>query len=235
MGMMLPDELIWIMEKVGFDWPDLDEDEIQRLGTILGTFRDDLETKIQTVDQKVSLELHDAMRGQAGPAYVTAWNTTRDQNLQKLLDLLQPAPAACDIAAAVVVALKIKCVVEMTAFLGKILTAMAAFPVGAGAAALLIIGQKKAMEFAVNVAMEEAMEAVMPMLITPLEDELPAVMDAILSAPLTEAAVGNPDEFYADLQALEQAEADMRGHAADVNTLTANLMADIGGLRLTGS
>ena len=27
--MMLPNELVWIMEKLGFEWPDIDEDEVQ--------------------------------------------------------------------------------------------------------------------------------------------------------------------------------------------------------------
>ena len=28
--MMLPNELIWVMEKLGFEWPDIDEDELRR-------------------------------------------------------------------------------------------------------------------------------------------------------------------------------------------------------------
>lgn len=49
--MMLPDELIWIMEKLGFEWPDVDEDELRRGGDIIGTFRGELEGKIQAVDR----------------------------------------------------------------------------------------------------------------------------------------------------------------------------------------
>lgn len=39
MGMMLPNELIWVMEKLGFEWPDIDEDELRRGGHMVGTFR----------------------------------------------------------------------------------------------------------------------------------------------------------------------------------------------------
>ena len=31
MGMMLPNDLVWVMEKLGFEWPDIDEDEVRRL------------------------------------------------------------------------------------------------------------------------------------------------------------------------------------------------------------
>jgi len=37
MGMMLPNELIWIMEKLGFEWPDIDEDELRRGGVIINS------------------------------------------------------------------------------------------------------------------------------------------------------------------------------------------------------
>ena len=29
MGMMLPNDLVWVMEKLGFEWPDIDEDELR--------------------------------------------------------------------------------------------------------------------------------------------------------------------------------------------------------------
>ena len=45
---------------------------------------------------------------------------------------------------------------------------------------------------------------------------------------------GDPDEFYADLQALEHAEGEMEQHASDVESLTAQLMADLSGLNITG-
>ncbi len=65
MGMMLPDELIWIMEKLGFEWPDIDEDELRRAGVIFSAFRDELEDRLQAVDRKVNGDLAAAMRGQA--------------------------------------------------------------------------------------------------------------------------------------------------------------------------
>ena len=75
--MMLPNELIWVMEKLGFEWPDVDEDELRRGAGMVRVFRDELEGKLQAMDRKVNGDLAAAMRGQAGPAYVSAWNTNR--------------------------------------------------------------------------------------------------------------------------------------------------------------
>lgn len=58
---------------------------------------------------------------------------------------------------------------------------------------------------------------------------------AALDAPLVEAVVGDADEFYVDLQALEQAEDEMEMHATDIDTLIDRLMVDLSGLNLSGS
>lgn len=235
MAMMVDDHVIWVLDKLGFSWPDVDEDELRRGADILRRFGSDIEDAINAVDRRINLGLTDAMRGQAGPAYVAAWNNNRSQNLQQMVDLIGPMATGTDIFADVVFAMKSKCLIELAAFFFKLAAAFSAVPVGAGVAASMIIVEKKAMEFAVNCAVDEVMSAITPLVLEPVEQMLPGLMNAILDAPLTEAVAGNPDEFYADLDALDAAQGDMRGSAADVDTLTANLLADLGGLRISGS
>lgn len=235
MGMMLPDELIWIMDKLGFEWPDIDEDELRRGAQMVRVFRDDLEAKIQAMDRKVNNELSSALRGEAGTAYVSAWNTNRSQNLQKLIDLLGPAPTGIDIAADAVLALKIKVIADITVTLAQLIPLLAAGPFGAGGAALLLVAKKKLLDIAVEAAIEAVLGQVLPMVVQPLAEELPGVVMAALDSPIVESVGGNPDEFYADLQALEAAEGEMEMHASDVESLTERLMTDLAGLNISGS
>ena len=233
MGMMLPNELIWVMEKLGFEWPDVDEDELRRGAQIVSLFRDDLEDSLQAIDRKVNGDLAAAMRGQAGPAFVSAWNTNRSQNLQKLVDLLGPVPPGMDIAAGVVLGLKIKVIADVTTTMIA-LVGMLTNPVTAVGAGPMLIIKKKLLNAAVDVAIEQALNQILPTVIEPLADELPAVVMAALNAPVVEAVAGNPDEFYADLQALEQSEEELDLRAADIESLTDRLMADLAGLNITG-
>ncbi len=233
MGMMLPNELIWVMEKLGFDWPDIDEDELRRGGRMVATFRDDLEDKLQVMDRKVNGDLAAAMRGQAGPAYVGAWNANRSQNLQRLLDVLGPVPAGVDIAAGAVLALKVKVIVDVTSTMIA-LVAMLTNPVTAVGAGPMLIVKKKLLNAAVDIAIEQALNQVLPTVIEPLAEQLPGIIMAALDSPIVEAVAGDPDEFYADLQALESAEAEMEQHAADVETLTDRLIADLASLNTGG-
>ena len=233
MGMMLPNELIWVMEKLGFEWPDVDEDELRRGAGMVRVFRDDLEGKLLAMDRKVNGDLAAAMRGQAGPAYVGAWNTNRSQNLDKLLDLLGPVPTGIEIAADVVFALKMKVIADVTTTLIT-LVAMLTNPISAAGAGPMLLIKKKLLNAAVDIAIEQVLNQVLPMVIEPLAEQLPGVIMAALDSPVVEAVAGDPDEFYADLQALEQAEGEMEQHATDVESLTERLMADLSSLNITG-
>ncbi|WP_136057388.1 hypothetical protein [Microbacterium sp. K24] len=231
--MMLPNELIWVMEKLGFEWPDIDEDEVRRGATIIGTFRDELEGRLQAVDTKVNGDLAAAMRGQAGPAFVSAWNTNRSQNLQKLLDVMGPVPPGMEIAAGVVTGLKIKVIADVTTTLIT-LVGMLTNPLTAMGAGPMLLIKKKLLNAAVDIAIEQVLNQVLPMVIEPLAEELPAVIMAALDAPVVEAVAGDSDEFYADLAALEAAESDLEMHAGDIETLIDNLAADLSSLNITG-
>ncbi|MBT2484545.1 MULTISPECIES: hypothetical protein [unclassified Microbacterium] len=231
--MMLPNELIWVMEKLGFEWPDIDEDEVRRGAVIVSTFRDELEGRVMAVDRKVNGDLASAMRGQAGPAFVAAWNTNRSQNLQKMLDLLGPVPTGLDIAAGVVTGLKIKVIADVTTTMIA-LVAMLTNPITAVGAGPMLIIKKKLLNAAVDIAMEQALGQVLPMVVEPLAEELPAVIMAALDAPVVEAVAGDPDEFYADLDALEQAEGELAMHAGDIESLIERLASDLSSLNITG-
>jgi hypothetical protein len=232
-GMMLPNELIWVMEKLGFEWPDIDEDELRRGGQMISTFTDELEGKLQAMDRKVNGDLAAAMRGQAGPAYVGAWNTNRAQNLQRLMDLLGPVPTGIDIAAGAVTALKVKVIIDVTSTMIT-LVAMLTNPITAAGAGPMLLIKKKLLNAAVDIAVEQVLNQVLPMVIEPLAEELPGVIMAALDSPIVEAVAGDPEEFYADLQALEAAQGEMEQHATDVETLTERLMADLASLNIGG-
>lgn len=233
MGMMLPNELIWIMEKLGFEWPDVDEDELRRGAGMVRVFTDELEGKLQVMDRKVNGDLAAAMRGQAGPAYVGAWNANRSQNLQKLLDVLGPVPVGTEIAAEVVFGLKMKVIVDVTTTMIA-LVGMLTNPITAVGAGPMLLIKKRLLNAAVDIVIEQVLNQVLPMVIEPLVEQLPGIIMAALDSPIVEAVAGDPDEFYADLQALEQAEGEMEQHAADIESLTDRLMSDLSSLNLTG-
>jgi hypothetical protein len=228
-GMMLPNELVWVMEKLGFEWPDIDEDEVRKGATLVRNFGSDLEDVIQAVDRKVNGDIAGAMRGQTGPATMGAWNANRSQNLQQLVDIMPPASQAMDIGADAIFALKMKVIVDVTSTLVT-LVAMLTNPLTAMGAGPMLLIKKKLLNAAVDIAVEQLLNQLAPMAIEPLAEKLPAVIDAILDAPMVEGQVGDSDEFYADLEALEEAQSTMKVHGSDIQTLTSNFFAEFSAL-----
>ena len=233
MGMMLPNELVWIMEKLGFEWPDIDEDEVRKGAVLVRNFGDDLEGIVQAVDRQMNSELTASLMGRTGPATMSAWNTNRSQNLQKLIDLMPPAAVAMDVGAAAILALKMKVIVDVTTTMVA-LVAMLTNPISAVGAGPMLIIKKKLLNAAVDIAVEQLLNQLAPAVIEPMAQQLPAVIDAILDAPLVEASVGDSDEFQADLSALEEAQSTMKVHGSDIQTLTTTFFAEFSALDFGG-
>jgi hypothetical protein len=232
-GMMLPNELVWVMEKLGFEWPDIDEDEVRKGASLVRGFGFDLEGVVQSVDRKMSGDIAGAMRGQTGPATLSAWTANRSQNLQKLIDIMPPAATAMDIGADAIFALKIKVIADVTSTMITLIAMLTNPFTAAGAGPMLLI-KKKLLNAAVDIAVEQLLNQLAPMLIEPMAEQLPAVIDAILDAPLVEGQIGDSDEFYADLQALEEAQSAMKLHGADIQTLTSTFFAEFSALDFGG-
>lgn len=233
MGMMLPNELVWIMEKLGFEWPDIDEDEVRKGAVLVRNFGDDLEGIVQAVDRQMNSELTASLMGKTGPATMSAWNTNRSQNLQKLIDIMPPAAVAMDVGAGAIFALKMKVIVDVTTTMIA-LVGMLTNPITAVGAGPMLIIKKKLLNAAVDIAVEQLLNQLAPAVIEPMAAQLPAVIDAILDAPMVEASVGDSDEFQADLQALEDAQSTMKVHGSDIQTLTSTFFAEFSALDFGG-
>jgi hypothetical protein len=233
-GMMLPDDLIWIMDKLGLEWPDIDEDEVRKAADYVRGYRGDMEILVQTADRRINGDIAAVMRGQAGSAHVAGWNSSRSENVQQLLDVLGPAATGIDIAADIVLALKIKVIVDITATLIQLVPLLAAGPFGAGGAALLILARKKLFAMAMEATLEKVIDEVLPLALEPLAEQVPGLVMALLDAPVVEGVIGDTDEFYADLVLLEETASEMDAYAADVEDLTDRLLADIANLQISG-
>lgn len=234
MGMMLPNELIWVMDKMGLEWPDVDEDEVRKAAMLVRGYRDDMEMLVQAADRRINGELAAAMHGEAGAAHINGWNRNRSENVQQLLDILGPAATGIDLAADIVFALKMKVIAEVTLTLAQLVPLLLAGPLGAGGAAALILARKKLFSMMMEATLEKVIDEVLPLAVEPLAERVPGLAMALLDAPVVESTVGDVDEFYADLVALDQAAEDMDAHAADVEDLTDRLLADLANLQISG-
>lgn len=233
MGIMLPDELIWIFDKLGYDWPDIDEEDLVTAGQLTRTLRGDLETIIHTADQKISVEVPTAATGKAALAYTNAWTTNRDQNLNRMLDILVPVPTGLDISAGVVLGLKGKMIAQLTIDLVTMIPLIAAGPLGAAGFLAKKAASRIIMGVLVDMAVDKAVGAVIPLIEEPLSNVLPSIVQSFLDAPEVEDTGAEPGELKLDLDAMEQIQEAMDLCASDVQQAISEFMTAIGNLTFT--
>lgn len=233
MGMMLPDGLIWIMEKLDYEWPDINEDDLAEAANLTRTLRDDLESIIQTADEKIALEIPAAATGKAALAYTSAWQANRSQNLEKLLDILVPVPPGLDVAGGVVVGLKLKVIAQVTIDLATLAPLILAGPLGAAGFVAKKAASRIIMNMLVDKVVSEVIEMAAPLIIEPLTDQIPGVLEAILVAPEVEDTGAEPGELKLDTDAMEQIENAMLQCSTDMETAISSYVTAIGALKFS--
>lgn len=201
--MNLPHELAWVLQMLDFEWPEVDEDEVQRGASMLRQYGEDLSACIAAMDAIVADQIVPAYETSAGGAIGAAWNDQRSENLGQLVELIDPAAQGMDIVSDAVIALKLKVVAEPVITAAQIAAAIAAaaFTFGASLAAQtgILIARKAALKFATNVAIEQLIVQVIDLIDEPLLNLGMQLVDRILEAPVVADAVGEAESYLVDL------------------------------------
>lgn len=234
MAVMLPDDLIRVLGWLGLDWPDIDEDEVDRAAGHLRQLADDLDVLVTTMDSLVNDDVLTAMRGsESGAAYVASWNANRE-NLRELTEVLPEAATALGAFAHVVVGLKLQFLAKLTTALAQLGPLVAMGPLGAGAAAARILTMKLALGALVDAAVSEALRYVNGWFMPILVERVSALLRKVVDFPMVEGTAVDADEVHFDLEALDRAAEAMDQYAEDGERIFTDFLANISDLKLTG-
>lgn len=236
-AMNLPHELAWVLQMLDFEWPEVDEDEVQRGASMLRQYGEDLSACIAAMDAIVADQIVPAYETSAGGAIDAAWNDQRSENLGQFVELIDPAAQGMDIVSDAVIALKLKVVAEPVITAAQIAAAIAAaaFTFGASLAAQtgILIARKAALKFATNVAIEQLIVQVIDLIDEPLLNLGMQLVDRILEAPVVADAVGEAESYLVDLAALEAASKDLADAQTNQQTITEDFIAQFSSLQIS--
>ncbi|MFC7403981.1 hypothetical protein [Georgenia alba] len=198
MGINIPGELSFVLDLLGYEWPDIDEDELQNAAVLLREYRDDLEQTLLDLDTRIDSDLNDAFVSQAGLAMIQAWQDNRTQNTEQVLEVLPGAADGVDALSYAVLGMKTKVIVELTITAAQIAAAVAAAVFTGGmsmaAQAAIIAVRKKALDIATELAVEVIAAEMLVRVMTPLQDDVETWIQAVLTAPVVTPA-GSPGQL----------------------------------------
>jgi hypothetical protein len=162
MGLQLPGQLVTILQELGYNWPEADEEKLFDLGGAWLDFHPGLApivARLESAGQRVWSE----NMGDAVEAFRTTW-TAEDGALASLRDSVggtQMVGPLVMVAAAIVLALKINVIIQLTVLLIQIIQAIATAGPTFGASLLEIPVFKEITSRLVNLLIGMAMEAVL--------------------------------------------------------------------------
>ena len=179
MGLVLPQPLVWVLDIVGIDWPNVDEDqlrsaaeEMRQLAQSLSSDTGDAQSQIQQMlenNSSESLQLFEAL-----------WNKLSGSHLQQVTQGMNVVAGALDAGAVIVVGMKVAAIAQLAILAAEIISDQveAAFTFGASEALIPIQ----------TIATREIMKTIEDKIISELEQQLIGAIEQPVIDALTNAA-----------------------------------------------
>jgi hypothetical protein len=160
--MTLPGELERLLNDLGFNWPEIDEERLFELGGSWTAYGSHLE-QISGDAERAAQEVWSGNSGPAIEAFKARWEHEQSpaQILKKGATAAHALGAILMVCAGIVLALKINVIVQLTILLMEVIEAIATAPETFGASLLEIPVFKEIQQKIVNAIINEAIMAIL--------------------------------------------------------------------------
>ncbi|MFF5790351.1 DUF6531 domain-containing protein [Streptomyces sp. NPDC012693] len=170
MAVTVPDWADTLLDLVGVNWPNVDEDAYREMADALREFADDLADDGQLANNHME-RLLSSGHGEAMDALNAHWNKVKGTHLKDIVSAARTIAGALDMAAGAIEGMKWKAVAELGILAGQTGLALALIPVTGGLSALLGAGAialtKKQLLKLITGAMEEAVGHIVAVMTEP--------------------------------------------------------------------
>lgn len=178
MSMMLPDGLAWVLDLVGIDWPNIDEDQLRQAATEFRRISEELQGHTEEAHRSVTTMLG-ANSADGLELFGKLWDKLANGHLPQFGKAMGLLASALDGAADLVVGLKAGAIAQLAALAAEIIADQAAAPFTFGASEAAIPAEIAATRAIMKSIVKSAVDAVEQQLLSAVEGP---VFDALTSA-----------------------------------------------------
>ncbi|GAA0680017.1 hypothetical protein GCM10010193_37130 [Kitasatospora atroaurantiaca] len=140
MAIELPGEVVSFLSFIGINWPTVNEDKVREFASHVREFAENVESAHQ--DSTATIQrLGEAYEGASYEALLAKWAALSDSHLNELVQACHVVATALDVAADVIVAMKVETIAELVALAAAFIAdqAAAVATLGAAEAAVILI------------------------------------------------------------------------------------------------
>lgn len=228
MAIELPGEVVTMLDFIGVKWPSVNEDKVREFAGHVRDFADNLDTAHN--DSTTTLHsMAQAYQGASYEALLATWGRMSTDHMSELVTLCHGAASALDIAADVVVGMKVEAIGELiglaATFAADQAAAIVTFGLAEAASAFIVEAAKKCINFLESQIEDYVVSAVLEAALGPLIDAVGRAAGGLLFKATEDVLGVDPDDiqppgpgdsFYLHPQQVRDHADLMHGHAQTV-------------------
>jgi uncharacterized protein YukE len=236
MAIELPSEVVQLLQFIGVQWPNVNEDKVREAGQHVKQFAEN----IQSTHQDATAHLQQAGQHYQGAGYdamIAAWGRKSQDHMNELVETCHVVATAMDAAAEVILGMKVAAIAELIAlaasFLADQAAAVATFGLAEAALPAIEFAAKKCVEFLEQQLVQYIIGQVIEAAIHPFIGTIDKAVDGLVysamstafgaSAPSGGGSAGAGfqmavEEFKAHAQGLQQHADAMAEHAQNLHS-----------------
>jgi uncharacterized protein YukE len=236
-GIELPGEVVWFLQLIGVNWPNVDEDQVRAFAGHVRDFANNVDGTHQQASSTIQ-QMGAAYSGSSYEQLVETWARMSNDHMQGLVSACHVVADALDMAADAIEAAKVAAVAELVALAASFVADQAAAVATLGAAeaaeALIVEAGKKLINALIQQLEQLIIGEVITAAVEPLEQTVGRALDGLVFKGLQSAlgvpsggggAVGAsfsiiPDQLLGHANALQGHADTVAGHAS---TFAANI------------
>jgi hypothetical protein len=159
MGITLPGEVAWVLDLLGVEWPNIDEDELRSIADDLRSLAEEL--RGHTGDAQADIaEMLGVNSLESLKRFEALWRKLAEGHLDQLAQGFDLLGTGLDVAAVVVVALKLAAIVQLITLAAELIADQAAAPFTFGASEAAAAAQISITRVIVKQLIEQAVQSV---------------------------------------------------------------------------
>ncbi|MFJ5922640.1 hypothetical protein ACIQF6_08525 [Kitasatospora sp. NPDC092948] len=178
MGVVLPGELVWVLDLIGINWPNVDEDEYREMASELR----DLAGSLVADRDYISAAAQDFLGISAGAgaeAFQAHWSKVADTHMPQVAEAIRLFATGLDGAALVITGAKLAAVAQLVVLATEVIAAQAAAPFTFGLSEAGALGATQATRMIVKRLLKEAEQQLLSQLLQLVEGPVFAALGNI--------------------------------------------------------
>ncbi|MFF4653794.1 WXG100 family type VII secretion target [Streptomyces sp. NPDC001380] len=187
MAIELPGEVVSFLDFIGINWPSVNEDKVREFASHVQEFATNVETAHEESTATVR-QLGQAYEGASYEALLAKWAQLSDSHMTELVQACRVVATALDVAADVIVGMKVEAIAELTALAAAFVADQAAAVATLGAAEAALIAIEEAGKRLVNFLEQQLEQYIIAQVVEAAIDPLADVVGRAASGLVFQAA-----------------------------------------------